>query len=91
MIFQHELEIVYNPLIEGSTEATLEAVSEDLGTYLYTFVLTALTPVPEAPIYFTASLGEIISQKLTLKNDSNEKSEFTMKVTNSVSVDFFNL
>lgn len=74
------MNVTFNPLFEGSSEATLEAVSEDLGTYVYVFKLTALPPVPEGPIYFTAALGEIISQKLLLKNDRADKTEFIIKV-----------
>lgn len=77
---QRELNVTFNPLFEGASEATLEAVSADLGTYVYVFKLTALPPVPEGPIYFTAALGEIISQKLLLKNDRADKTEFLIKV-----------
>lgn len=73
--------IDYNPLNVGTINATLEAVAEELGTYVYAFKLIGLPPVPEPAVYFTAALGEIISQRFVLKNDANEKVEFFTKVS----------
>lgn len=64
----------------GTIKANLEAVAEELGSYVYSFNLIGLPPVPEPAVYFTAALGEIISQRLILKNDANDKVEYITKV-----------
>lgn len=72
----------------GIVETTLEATSEELGTFLYALKLVALPPVPETAVHFTASLGEIMSQNLVLKNEANERVEFFTQVTSNVEWSF---
>lgn len=78
---QYSLVVKYSPLLLGVTEAHVEVSTKELGNYPYDFVLTAHPPIPEPYVYFSGSLGQVVSQKAILFNESTFHAEFICQVS----------
>lgn len=61
-IFQHQFEIIYNPLKPEQITERLEAFCMELSSSFYNLNFVAHPPIPEAALVFQASLGEIVSK-----------------------------
>lgn len=63
------------------SKTRLEARSEELGSYPYSFKLKANPPVPEAAVHFRTFLGQTVSQVVSLVNPLNSRVELNAKVS----------
>ncbi|KAF5288916.1 hypothetical protein FQA39_LY03795 [Lamprigera yunnana] len=81
---QEKCLITYKPLNIGETEAHIDFVSTDLGTYPYDFKLVAKPPIPEMQINFVAKLGEVVDQYAKITNTTKSTATFEATVTHNL-------
>ncbi|KAK4880159.1 hypothetical protein RN001_008305 [Aquatica leii] len=78
---KHEFIITYKPTIVGETDARIEIVSPDLGTYPYDLKLFAKLPIPEKVLTFVAKLGQTVVKKTQMTNSHRTTVTFEVECT----------
>lgn len=67
---------MYDPKTVQNIIVTLDATTEELGTYSYMLKLIAHPPTPEPALYFKTALGEVTKCRAFLKNTVDERVDF---------------